>query len=82
MKRTATLLAVVRAREALIKERLKDATNPNTIERLELRLERVQAREQVLVDRLAQLKVDGLALEKQAGALAAKPDDWPRKHQP
>ena len=70
VKRTATLLVVVRAREALIKERLKDATNPAIIERLGLRLERVQAREQVLVDRLAQLKSEGLELEKAAGALA------------
>lgn len=71
-RRTAQVLAIVRAREALINERLDNATNPNTIQRLERRLERVQAREQSLTNRLAQLKREAIQLKKQARALVVQ----------
>jgi uncharacterized membrane protein YdfJ with MMPL/SSD domain len=78
-ERTAAALVAVRAREALLQERIDSTTNPNKLARLQARLDRVLAREDLLVERAATLRREGerlldraRALESQAKALQAE----------
>jgi len=58
-------LRVLQTREQVLKDRIRQATDPATIDRLERRLARLQARKPVLQDRLD-------ALHAQAATLAAQ----------
>ncbi|HEX5016288.1 MAG TPA: MMPL family transporter [Actinomycetes bacterium] len=72
--RVAAALVVVRVREAVLEERIDNATNPDRIRRLEERLDRVQAREADLQRRADQLKREGMRLVDKAERLENQRD--------
>jgi uncharacterized membrane protein YdfJ with MMPL/SSD domain len=68
----AIRLRVLEARERVLKDRIRQATDPATIRRLQRRLARLQAREPVLGDRLNTLEAQARAIAAQARSLRAQ----------
>ena len=73
-KRVAAALGIVRAREELLNRRIQHATNPNRIERLKARLARVQAHEDLLLDKAQQIRKQAEHLASEAERLQRQAD--------
>jgi uncharacterized membrane protein YdfJ with MMPL/SSD domain len=68
----AVRLRIIDAREQVLKDRIRDATDPATIRRLQRRLERLQEREAAFRDRLNTLHAQAEAIAAQARSLQAQ----------
>jgi uncharacterized membrane protein YdfJ with MMPL/SSD domain len=75
----AVRLRIIDARERVIRDRIDQATDPNTIRRLQRRLARLQAREAGLRDRLNALRAQARTIAGQAQSLRAQKADLERQ---
>ena len=75
----AVRLRIIDARERVIRDRIDQATDPNTIRRLQRRLDRLQAREGGLRDRLNALRAQARTIADQARSLQAQKADLERQ---
>jgi hypothetical protein len=75
----AVRLRIIDARERVIRDRIDQATDPNTIRRLQRRLDRLQAREGGLRDRLNALRAQARTIADQARSLQTQKADLERQ---
>ena len=75
----AVRLRIIDARERVIRDRIDQATDPNTIRRLQRRLDHLQAREGGLRDRLNALRAQARTIADQARSLQAQKADLERQ---
>jgi uncharacterized membrane protein YdfJ with MMPL/SSD domain len=75
----AVRLRGLEARERVLKDRIRQATDPSTIRALERRLARVQGRESVFRDRLKALRAQALTIAAQARSLEAHKAELERR---